>query len=330
MKKLFALLALLMILPCAAIAGGEEGINEAPERIYFATIAPDAQATPIPALALETVPPERTVYPCTAVAAAPYGDTAPLFEKPDDRSRVIMNYYRGARVTVLRETMPGYVLVQVGGQQASVMGHMRRSDLAFGSAALREIVPEFVKIEMNREAVIRRYCDARAEEIGVCTSEGTYYTIGKNDDKGVQLYAPAGMTIESQDAPLLYHTIREGEAEPFGFVQLETGMARGYDASAIRWETEPVPGEITRMQAIELAIWWMKNAEGGIPPELRDEEALRLLPYEVKWECSPPGMGYVELSILVSYECDEYSITVGLYPDGEIRYGRYEEAAEGS
>lgn len=330
MKKLAALFALLLLLPCAALAGGNEINYGAEKRIYFATIAPEAVPTPIPAAAMETVPPETAQYPCTAVADAPSGGTAPMYEKPDGNSRVLMNYYRGARVTVLREAMPDFVLVQTGGQAAGLMGYMRKEDLAFGSAALREITPEFVMIRFNREAVVRRYCDALSEEIGVCSTEGEYYTVGKNDGKWVQLTAPVGMLIESSDEPLKYKTVREGEGEPFGFVQLETGMARGYEATAWSWEVEPIPGEITRRQAIELAIWWMMNAEGEIPPELRDGDALRLLPYEVTWESSPPGSGFIDLSILVSYECDEYSVSVGLHPDGEIRYGRYEEAAEGS
>ena len=318
MKRILLFL-LMALLPCCALAGGA-----------------DAQPKMTPAVtaslpeALETVPPERIEYPCTAVAAARYyGETVPLYAQASGDSAVLMNYYRGTRVTVLREALPGYLLVQCGTPEASLMGYMKKDDLAFGSAALREIQPEFVKLKFNREATVFRYCDALSGEIDVCTTEGEYYTIGKNDDKWVQLYAPVGMTVAATDDNLPW-VVHEGDGEPFGFVQLETGMARGYEAKAWRWETEPLPGEITRRQAIELAIWWMMNAEGEIPDALRDEQALRLLPFETEWECSPPGVGYIELSVVVTYECDAYSITVGLYPNGEIRYGRYEEAAEGS
>lgn len=328
MKKCLVLLAaLLLFLPCAALAGGNSPVNADEERVvYFEAHEPEAT----PPSAMETMPPETTEYPCTAVANAASGGTVPLYQKPDARSAVLMNYYRGARITVLRAATPGFVMVQTGTKEAGLMGYMRRSDLAFGSAALREITPEFVMIRLNRETAIYSSCDAQSPQIGTCTTEEKYYTVGKNDDKWVQLTAPVGMYIESADEPLMTDQVASGEGEPFGFVHLETGMARGYEATAWRWEVEPAPGEITDLQAVELAIWWMMNAEGEIPPELRDESVLRLLPYDVERMCSPPGLGYIELSITVSYECDAYWFSVGLYPDGEIRYGHYEAAAKGS
>lgn len=316
MKRIFVLWLLFVLLPCCVLAGAD-----AAEMMTEASVLRPSS--------METVPPEAARYPCTAVAAGQYyGETVPLFEAPEETSAVLMTYYRGAQLTVLREAKPGFVQVQSGSKEAGLLGYMRRSDLAFGSNALREIQPEYVMIRLNRDTPVYAYCDAFSERIGTCDTEHEYYTIGKNDGMWVQLHWPVGSDLEGEDGSWKY--IRAEEGFSGGFVQLETGLARGYSYKATRWEVEPVPGEMTREQAIERVIWWMINANGDIPDKLRDEAVLRRLPFEAVWEYSPENVGYIPLSITVSYTCDAYSISVGLLPDGSIRYGRYEEAAEGS
>ena len=281
------------------------------------------------AAALETVPPETETWPRLAVAAAQQeGDTVPLFAEPDDSSEVLMAYYRGARLTALRRALPGYVQVQAGTAQAGLLGYMREEDLRFDSAALREIQPEYVMILLNRETPIYAGCDELAEVIGTCSVEQTYYTIGKNDGKWVQLYAPTGSYVGQSSER--FWAVREGEGAAEGFVLLSTGLARGYECAAVRWEVEPIPGEITRAQAVELAVTALMTEDNGMPGEMRSEAFLRGLDFETAWWYSVPDSGFVSVGVDVTYECDAYTLHAALYPDGTVRTGTYQKAAEGS
>ena len=70
--------------------------------------------------------------------------TADLLDAPNARANVMMRYYIGTRVEVVREVDDAYVQVNVGKPGGSLMGYMEKRDLAFGEKAIRQVRAEAV------------------------------------------------------------------------------------------------------------------------------------------------------------------------------------------
>lgn len=313
-------LCLLLLLPAAAAAGGSENAE-----LAQAIPAPTAVALKLPDIgSLATVPPQVQRWPMTAVAMPAREDgTVALLDAPDANARVLMTYYAGTRLTVLREAKPGFLQVQTGTREAGVMGYMRRSELRLGSAALREAAPEYVMIELNREADVYAWCDEGSGVIGSFAAGERFFAIGKNDGKWVQIAVPGSGIVTRRDAYEWLDTGAQGtraDGTPgvtCGFVRLETGMGRGYPCIAERWEVEPVPGEITRGQAVEIAVQAALLLD--LPEELRTETALRDRESKAMWMYSMADSGFVQLSVNVTLELnDALSVSVNLRGDGSV------------
>lgn len=311
-------LTLLLLLPEAALAGGSEN----------AEIVTPASTAAVPKLpesgSLETVPPQAQRWPMTAVAAPAQTDgTVALLDAPSENARVLMTYYAGARVSVLREAKPGFLQVQTGTKEAGAMGYMRKSELRLGSAALREVAPETMMIELNRDVDVYAWCDEDSGVIGSFAAGERFFAIGKNDGKWVQIAVPGSGIVTRRDVYEWLDTGAQGaraDGTPgitCGFVLLETGLGRGYPCVAERWEVEPVPGEITRGQAVEIAVQAALLLD--LPEALRSEAALRAREPQTTWMYSLAGSGFVQLSINVTLELnDALSVSVKLRGDGSV------------
>lgn len=313
-------LCLLLLLPAAAAAGGSEN-------------AELAQVTPVPTAAalkqpdpgsLATVPPQTQRWPMTAVAVpAQEGGAVALLDAPDANARVLMTYYAGTRLTVLREAKPGFLQVQTGTREAGAMGYMRRSELRLGSAALREAAPEYMMIELNREADVYAWCDEGSGVIGSFAAGERFFAIGKNDGKWVQIAVPGNGIVTRGDQYEWLDIGAQGtraDGTPgitCGFVRMETGLGRGYPCIAERWEVEPVPGEITREQAVEIAVQAALLLD--LPEAFRTEAALRARAPQMTWMYSMADSGFVQLSVNVTFELDDaISVSVNLRGDGSV------------
>ena len=321
---LHAALILLLLAPAAALAGGSEN-----EEIVMPAAAPEITAVPFVPSALsgaplETVPPQMQSWPMTAVAApAQEGGTVALLDAPSIGAGVVMTYYAGTRLTALREAKPGFLLVQTGTEEAGAMGYMRRSELRFGSTALREAAPEYMMIELNRDADVYAWCDEGSGVIGSFAAGERFFAIGKNDGKWVQIAVPGSGIVTRRDVYEWLDTGAQGtraDGMPgitCGFVRMETGLGRGYPCIAERWEVEPVPGEITREQAFSLAV--QAALQLDLPEELRTETALRARNPQATWMYSMADSGFVQLSVNVTLALDEaLSVSVNLRGDGSI------------
>ena len=313
-------LCLLLLLPAVAAAGGSENVEL-------------AQVTPVPTAAalkqpdpgsLATVPPQVQRWPMTAVAVPAQEDGAvALLDAPDANARVLMTYYAGTRLTVLREAKPGFLQVQIGTREAGAMGYMRRSELRLGSAALREAAPEYVMIELNREVDVYAWCDEGSGVIGSFAAGERFFAIGKNDGKWVQIAVPGNGIVTRGDQYEWLDIGAQGtraDGTPgitCGFVRMETGLGRGYPCIAERWEVEPVPGEITREQAVEIAVQAALLLD--LPEAFRTEAALCARAPQMTWMYSMEDSGFVQLSVNVTFELDDaISVSVNLRGDGSV------------
>lgn len=313
-RALAAMLAAMLLLPAFALAGGN-----VPEPTPVATSPAEWEmqknAELLSAGPLETVPPESETYPTIAVAAPAQGqDTVPMYASPSERDEVLMAYYAGTRVTVLREAMPGFVMAQVGTKEAGVMGYMRKSDLRFDAAAQREIIPRYMMIEMNREASVCAWCDGQSGELGRLAEGDMIFVVGRNDDRWMQIARPLSSFMETVDTGNWLAADDVGAEQ--GFVQMLTGLGRAYEVTINQWAVDPIPGEITRGQAIRLAV----EAAGllyGLDG-LREEDA------EAVWTYSASGRGYTDVGVTVTIRPDERQyVEVGMEADGTLRNGQY-------
>lgn len=200
-----------------------------------------------------------------AAAATQASDaTAKLYALPDENAEVLMEYYSGAPLELIRQIGGRYYQVQAGEDGASVMGYMRAQDVEIGTDAARRVQPCFMRLEFNREAQVYAYCDESAQMIGVCEPGKTYYAMSKNEDKWVQLFLPPQPHLREEEDRMTH-----------GFVHLETGLARGYWQELNRWAVEPQEGEISSERAVGLAIDYLESGERlGIPEVYKDREAL--------------------------------------------------------
>ena len=311
-------LCLLLLLPAAAAAGGSENAE-------IAAPAPTAAAFKLPdSGSLATVPPQTQRWPMTAIAVpAQEGGTVALLDAPDANARVLMTYYAGTRLTVLREAKPGFLQVQTGTKEAGAMGYMRSDELRLGSVALREAAPETMMIELNRDADVYAWCDEGSGVIGSFAASERFFAIGKNDGKWVQIAVPGNGIVTRGDQYEWLDIGAQGTRADgttgitCGFVRMETGLGRGYPCIAERWEVEPVPGEITREQAVEIAVQAALLLD--LPEAFRTEAALCARAPQMTWMYSMADSGFVQLSVNVTFELDDaISVSVNLRGDGSV------------
>ena len=203
------------------------------------------------------------------------------------------------------------------------MGYMRRSELRLGSAALREAAPEYMMIELNREADVYAWCDEGSGVIGSFAAGERFFAIGKNDGKWVQIAVPGNGIVTRGDQYEWLDIGAQGtraDGTPgitCGFVRMETGLGRGYPCIAERWEVEPVPGEITREQAVEIAVQAALLLD--LPEAFRTEAALCARAPQMTWMYSMEDSGFVQLSVNVMFELDDaISVSVNLRGDGSV------------
>ena len=88
--------------------------------------------------------------------------SAALCDTPREGGEVLMTYYPGVRVEVLREVNTGYVQVNVGDPGGSLTGYMRKEDLVFGEEAVRQNRPLEVCYERTGFTMYS-YCDERSD-----------------------------------------------------------------------------------------------------------------------------------------------------------------------
>lgn len=205
--------------------------------------------------------PERKLTRSAAALTKESDGTVGLFERPDEASAVLMEYYSGAPLEIIRAAGSGFYQVQAGERDASLMGYMRAQDLEAGDAS-RLVQPCFMELRFNRETHVYAYCDEGAKVIGTCEPGKTYYAMSKNEDKWVQLFLPPKP-----------HVREEAERMTYGFVHLETGMAHGYWQELEHWETEPAGTEMTREQAMELALNHLEGGQSGGMPDVYEDRA---------------------------------------------------------
>lgn len=204
-----------------------------------------------------------------AAATRARDETVNLYALPDENAMVLMAYYSGAPLEIIRPVGGKFYQVQAGSEGASVMGYIRAQDLAVGGEAARQVQPCFMKLEFNREAQVYAYCDEGSQVIGTCEPGKTYYAMSKNEDKWVQLFLPPQPHLQEEEDRAIQ-----------GFVHLETGMARGYWQELQRWEAQPADGDISQDQAVEMAIAYLENGERlGIPEVYKGRAELEAMPH---------------------------------------------------
>ena len=167
--------------------------------------------------------------------AASMAITADLYATPREGAQVLMTYYPGVRVEVLREVNTGFVQVNVGREGGSLTGYMRKADLVFGEEAIRQNRPLEVCYE-QLSWTLYSYCDTRSEVLIEC-GDTTLYVMGECGD-------------------WVHATVDRGSEVITGFVNRKASGLREADrttgyAAGIR--TQPTADEPTREDAVAAA-----------------------------------------------------------------------------
>lgn len=195
------------------------------------------------------------VAPCALAqieGAASTVHTADLLDTPREGAQVLMRYYTGVRVEVLREADTRYVQVNVGIEGGSLTGYMRKEDLVFGEENVRLNRPLEVCYEQTGWTMYG-YCDTRSEVL-IPDGDSYLYVMGEYGD-----WAHAIFSSGSQDTTGFVNLV--GDALP------EMKRRTGY-AGSIR--TEPTGSEPTREEAIAYAR--ARNLEDHVKANGEDTE----------------------------------------------------------
>ena len=173
--------------------------------------------------------------PAMADDAASTAVRAGLYDTPREGGAVRMTYYPGVRVEVLREANADFVQVNVGRKGGSLTGYMRKADLVFGEAAVRQNRPLEVCYE-QLSWTMYGYCDTRSEVLIEC-GDTTLYVMGECGD-------------------WVHATVDRGSEVITGFVNRKASGLREADrttgyAAGIR--TQPTADEPTREDAVAAA-----------------------------------------------------------------------------
>lgn len=260
----------------------------------------------------------RTPREGIAVAApASMDELVPMFDKPDENSDILMEYYSGTILTVTR-LAGAMVQVQCGEQGASLMGYMRMDDLRYGAQAMREVPRCQLGIEIRRDTNVYAYCDEGAQTIGRCKTTDFVSAVGRNADQWVQL------------CPYPYAVWQKGDwysAGPEkGFVHMTPGVGIG----TLDKEEEgpymvsrfvlPLESEMTYEEALSRAIELiLENPEKTrIPEQYMSREALEEFRVDIRLTYMPDNEKiYWEVSMELS-ENIEYNARIQMSIDGEL------------
>lgn len=179
-----------------------------------------------------------TAAPCALAqleGAASTAQRTDLLNAPVEDAQVLMQYYPGVRVEVLREADSRYVQVNVGVKGGSLTGYMKKDDLVFGEENVRLNRPLEVCYEQQGWTMYS-YPDTRAEVL-VERSDTYLYVMGEYGD--------------------WVHAVQsEGSTDITGFVSREDDALSEMNRSscyAYSIRTEPTGSEPTREEAIERA-----------------------------------------------------------------------------
>ena len=256
-KSVLALLALVLAaIPgvCALAEGAEIAVTpvpamteeweygEATDPIVPAMAAP--QEAEIPAEAAVAI--DQTAVPQKGPAATRV--MTQLLGAPQSGAAVLMTYYPGVRVQVVRQADAEYVQVNVGNRPGTLTGYMRASDLSFTELGVRSVQGVLVtwdywQNELAQQPHIYSYMDELSQDLGLM---GNYSVLGVSEDGWLH--------------------VTEGERDPNG----ATGFVyRGEDTSSMSMRiapyvrTLPAEGEMSIEEAIEFAKETMLSDNAG-------------------------------------------------------------------
>lgn len=176
--------------------------------------------------ALAEEPPQTGVAVTKAVAA--------LLSTPQQNAGVLMTYYPGVRVQVVRLMDAQYAQVNVGNRPGTLTGYMRIADLAFTEAGVRNVHGVHATCGFESLPTVYSYMDELSQDMGQMREYDA--VLGVSEDGWLHVSMGNGMP---QDAT--------------GFVY------RGADTSGMRLSnapyayTLPVEGEPTREDAVRMA-----------------------------------------------------------------------------
>lgn len=180
-----------------------------------------------------------------------------LCDAPYAQASVLMEYYPGVRVEVLREADGQYVQVNVGQPGGSLTGYMRSEDLVFGEENVRENRPgEFTYLQTGW--TLYSYCD-KLSDVLVEKSDVYFNVMGENDEWFHVVYGSG-----TQEATGF---ICRKDIPGYGSLQSSVG-------SVSRILTHAVGDEPTAEDAIAYAKWRM--VEDGIMCNAMDGEIVTL------------------------------------------------------
>ena len=159
---------------------------------------------------------------------------AQLLSTPQQNAGVLMTYYPGVRVEVVRLTDGQYAQVNVGSRPGTLTGYMRVADLAFTEASVRSVRGVRATCTFGEQKAIYSYMDELSQNMGQMLEY--YPVLGVSADGWLHVCLGQG---SPQDAT--------------GFVY------RGADASGMSLSdapyvyTQPMEGELTREEAVRIA-----------------------------------------------------------------------------
>ena len=129
-----------------------------------------------------------------AGAAATRG-TAQLLAAPLKSAKVLMTYYPGVRVQVVRQADAEYVQVNVGNRPATLTGYMRAEDLAFTEQGVRGVAGVWATCSFDEPPTVYSAMDALSQEQGRMQSH--YLVLGVSADGWMHVLCGSG---EPEDA----------------------------------------------------------------------------------------------------------------------------------
>ncbi|MDO5379001.1 MAG: SH3 domain-containing protein, partial [Clostridia bacterium] len=269
------LILLLAMLPKGTLAGGEtpDGQLDIPygQMSGFDTLISVQNMLSAGQLTLAGEE-KKGSFGLPAVAApADAEGTVPLYEMPDESGAVLMEYYSGSALTVLRDASETFYRVQAGEPGAGVTGYMRKEDVKVGQTAPREAQLRYMELQLDRDVEVYAYCDTLSEQIWTARAGQTLYAMSRSDGGWVQLCLPPVAHVwEAEDRPAS------------GFVHLEPGIARGYFRETTTREVEPCAGEPETEQMTEIAIAYLTSRTEGISGTFAEREALEAMDKRVQ------------------------------------------------
>lgn len=159
---------------------------------------------------------------------------AQLFSTPQPGAKVLMTYYPGVRVQVVRLAGGEYVQVNVGNRPGTLTGYMRADVLAFTETGIRDVQRVEVTCEMDGEATVYSYMDELSQNMGRMLEH--YRVLGVSEDGW--LHVDCGMGDTDDETGFVY---------------------RGQDASGMRLSlapyiyTRPTQDEVSYEEAVAFA-----------------------------------------------------------------------------